>query len=133
MAVTNPSLRGAVLAIVVVAAGVMSYAAARHGMAEHLAASENPDQWLRAAQMEPSNAENWYRLGRYRQLDFEHSDVPLAITYYQRLEQKQQRVGGNMQIEIHETVNQQGAAGRECSNVQSKVHVLPPIRQPRPG
>ena len=29
-------------------------------------------------------AENWYRLGRYRQLDFEHADIPLAISYYRR-------------------------------------------------
>jgi hypothetical protein len=38
----------------------------RHAVAEHWANSANPDQWLRAARWEPRNAENWYRLGRYR-------------------------------------------------------------------
>lgn len=57
---------------------------ARHALAQHWAGSSNPDQWLRAAQLEPSNAENWERLGRYRQFDFEHANLPLAITYYQR-------------------------------------------------
>ena len=39
---------------------------------------------MRAARWEPANAENWYRLGRYRQLDFENSDLPQAISYYRR-------------------------------------------------
>jgi len=63
---------------------VLISTAARHGVAEHYAASSNPNEWIRAAILEPSNAENWYRLGRYRQLDFENSDLPLAISYYRR-------------------------------------------------
>ena len=39
---------------------------------------------LRAAESEPLNGELWYRLGRYRQLDFQHSDLHSAISYYQR-------------------------------------------------
>jgi tetratricopeptide (TPR) repeat protein len=56
----------------------------KHGVASHYGASSNSDDWLRAAQIEPSSAENWYRLGRYRQLDFDHSDLKLAISYYRR-------------------------------------------------
>src|SRR5207245_3460544 len=29
-------------------------------------------------------ADLWYQLGRYRQLNFEHSDLSLAISYYRR-------------------------------------------------
>jgi hypothetical protein len=53
-------------------------------MAEHFAGSQDPERWLRAARWEPGNAENWYRLGRYRELDFENSDLPQAISYYRR-------------------------------------------------
>lgn len=56
----------------------------KNALAEHWAQSRNPDDWLRAARLEPGNANHWYRLGRYRQLDFEHSDLVLAISYYRR-------------------------------------------------
>jgi tetratricopeptide (TPR) repeat protein len=82
--VNNPAARGIVLVIVAALAAVLAFAAIRHGRAEKWAASQDPDLWLRAAELEPSNPENWYRLGRYRQLDFEHADLPLAITYYER-------------------------------------------------
>jgi hypothetical protein len=82
--VTNSTACWLVLAGVVVASGFLGLAAARHALAEHWAASSDAGQWLRAAQLEPANPENWYRLGRYRQLDFEHADLPLAISYYQR-------------------------------------------------
>ena len=62
----------------------LSYAGVNHALASHYGASSNPDDWPRASKIEPANAENWYRLGRYRQLDFEHSDLPLAISYYRR-------------------------------------------------
>jgi tetratricopeptide (TPR) repeat protein len=82
--VTNPAVRWLVFAVVGLISGVLGLLATRHSIAAHWANSSNPDRWLRAAEIEPSNAENWYRLGRYRQLDFEHADLPLAISYYQR-------------------------------------------------
>src|ERR1700733_2623725 len=39
---------------------------------------------MKAANLEPGNPENWYRLGRYRQLDFENADIPMAISFYRR-------------------------------------------------
>jgi tetratricopeptide (TPR) repeat protein len=60
------------------------YAGLNHALASHYGASPNPDNWSRAAKIEPTNAENWYRLGRYRQLDFDHADFPLAVSYYRR-------------------------------------------------
>ena len=80
----SPAVRGLVLVAVAATAGLLAFTAVRHGRAERWADSQDPDQWMRAAELESSNAENWYRLGRYRQLDFEHADLPLAIKYYQR-------------------------------------------------
>jgi len=80
----NLTVRWLVLAVILLAAGGLIYVAVRYAVAEHWAASSNPDLWLRAANLEPANAGNWYRLGRYRQLDFENENLPLAISYYQR-------------------------------------------------
>lgn len=66
------------------AAGALTFVAVRHEVAAHWASSASPEMWLRAAEIEPSNPDLWYRLGRYRQLDFAHTDLPLAISYYQR-------------------------------------------------
>jgi len=67
-----------------IASTILVFEAVQHAVAQHWAASADETQWIRAADMEPANSENWYRLGRYRQLDFEHEDVPLAISYYRR-------------------------------------------------
>ena len=68
----------------VAAAIWFSYAGVKHGLAGHYAASSNADDWLRASQIEPADAEHWYQLGRFRQLDFDHTDLPLAVSYYRR-------------------------------------------------
>ena len=80
----NPTLRWVAIVLAVCAGAWLSYAGVVHALASHYGASSNPDDWPRASTIEPANAENWYRLGRYRQLDFEHSDIPLAITFYRR-------------------------------------------------
>ena len=80
----NSKWRCAALALIIAAVICLSYAAVNHAVAAHYGNSENPDDWARAAKIEPGNAENWYRLGRYRQLDFDHSDLPLAVSYYRR-------------------------------------------------
>jgi hypothetical protein len=82
--VTKPILRWLIFAGLAAASGLLAFGGARHALAAHWEGSSNPDLWVRAARIEPSNAENWERLGRYRQFDFEHADLPLAITYYWR-------------------------------------------------
>jgi hypothetical protein len=76
--------RWLVLVGVVIASAGLVFGAARHGLAEHWAASSDTSQWLRAAELEPSNPEIWYLLGRYRQFAFENGDLRLAISYYKR-------------------------------------------------
>jgi tetratricopeptide (TPR) repeat protein len=80
----NSSGRWIAMVIAVAAAAWLCYAGVRHGLAGHYAASSDPNDWPRAARIEPGDAENWYRLGRYRQLDFDHEDLPLAISSYRR-------------------------------------------------
>src|SRR5260370_12552906 len=79
----NPIWRWLIFAGMLLAAGSFSFSAACFALAAHWAASHDPEAWLRAAATEPANADLWYQLGRYWQLDFEHSDLPLAISYYQ--------------------------------------------------
>src|ERR1700680_4912150 len=80
----NPAGRGAAAIIAIVAALWLCYAGSKHALASHYAVSSNPENWERATRIEPDNAEIWYRLGRFRQLDFDNADVPLAISYYRR-------------------------------------------------
>jgi tetratricopeptide (TPR) repeat protein len=63
---------------------LMVWEAARHSIASYWADFSQPDYWLRAAEAEPDNAEHWYRLGRYNQIDFENSNLSLAVAYYKR-------------------------------------------------
>ena len=62
----------------------LCFAGGRHALASHYAASTNPANWELAARIEAGNPETWYKLGRFRQLDFDNPDVPLAISYYRR-------------------------------------------------
>ncbi len=80
----NPTRRWVAIVIAVAAVAWLSYGGVIHALASHYGASTNPGDWPRASKIEPANAENWYRLGRYRHLDFEHSDLPLAISNYRR-------------------------------------------------
>jgi len=82
--VANSSWRWMAVALVVAAAVWLCYGGVKHALASHYAASSSSNDWPRAAEIEPSSAENWYRLGRYRQLDFDHPDLKLAISYYRR-------------------------------------------------
>ena len=80
----NPASRRIVAIVAIAAAAWFCYAGGRHALASHYAGSPEPENWLRAAKIEPDNADVWYRLGRYRQLDFDNSDLPLSVSYYQR-------------------------------------------------
>ena len=80
----NPARRWAAAAIAVAAAAWLCYGGAKHEIANHFLASPDPQNWEHAVRIEPDNPDTWYRLGRYRQLDFEHADLPLSLSLYQR-------------------------------------------------
>ncbi len=80
----QPTPRRIAFAGILFVSAIVTFMSCRHAIAEAWATSPDPAKWQRAAELEPQNPENWYRLGRYRQLDFENSDLPRAIAYYQR-------------------------------------------------
>jgi tetratricopeptide (TPR) repeat protein len=79
----NPRWRWLIFVGILLAAATLTLSAARHAISAHWARSADASMWVRAAETEPANADLWYQLGRYYQFDFEHSDLPLAISYYQ--------------------------------------------------
>lgn len=81
---TNPATRRLLCLLIVILSAGWVYEAGKVWLAEHWASSELPEAWYRAAQFEPGNADYWYRLGRYRHLDFAGADLPQAISYYRR-------------------------------------------------
>jgi tetratricopeptide (TPR) repeat protein len=72
-----------VLVLLVAAAGYCAEAA-RVSMAAQYAASANPEQWRRAANLEPGNAAYWATLGFMEQWDLEHGDLRRAAANYER-------------------------------------------------
>jgi len=80
----NPARRWTAAVIAILAAAWFCYAGGRHALASHYASSSDFRNWERATRIEPSNADTWYRLARFRQLDFDNADIPLAISYYRR-------------------------------------------------
>ena len=65
-------------------AGSLAFVAGKVWLAAHWDASWDPDRLLRAANLEPTDADYWYRLGLYEKWNFEHRDLRRAIVYYQR-------------------------------------------------
>ncbi len=80
----NSVRRWTAAAIAIVAAVWFCYAGGKHALASHYASSSNPKDWERATRIEPENADIWYKLAMYRQLDFDNVDIPLSISYFQR-------------------------------------------------
>ena len=80
----SPAWKWPAAIVAIVAAAWLCYGGGKHALAAHYAASPNFENWVRATRIEPNNAETWYRLGRFRQLDFDNEDLPLAISYYRR-------------------------------------------------
>jgi len=80
----NPARRWTAAFLAIAAAAWFCYAGTKHALANHYVVSSSPEDWNRASRIEPDNPEIWYRLGRFRQLDFDNADIPLAISYYQR-------------------------------------------------
>jgi tetratricopeptide (TPR) repeat protein len=64
--------------------GSLAFVAGRVWLAAHWNASSDPDRWLGAANLEPADADYWYRLGLYEKWDFERGDLRQAVVYYQR-------------------------------------------------
>jgi tetratricopeptide (TPR) repeat protein len=82
--VTNSALPRIVAILAIAAAIWFFYDGGKHALASHYALSSIPENWERASRIESDNPETWYRMGRYRQLDFDNANIPLSISDYQR-------------------------------------------------
>jgi tetratricopeptide (TPR) repeat protein len=80
----NPFLRWMIFAFTSIVCLTVSVASGYAWYADHLAESNEPANWLRAAQLEPGNGEYWYKLGFNREWDLNDSDAGQVIAYLQR-------------------------------------------------
>ncbi len=76
--------RWLLVAGVLLVAGALCVEAGKHWLAEHWAHSPDPPDWGRAAELQPSNAGYWHRLGQSAEFDFEQKDLHPAILHYRR-------------------------------------------------
>jgi tetratricopeptide (TPR) repeat protein len=69
---------------IVLIAGGLAFLAGKVWLAAHWDGSADPDRMLRAANLEPTNADYWDRLGFYEKWNFERRDLRRAIVYDER-------------------------------------------------
>ena len=60
----------------------LSYFSIRAAFASYYANQGTLEGYERATRLEPTNAENWRRLGDFRQFDLQHADPQRAIQAY---------------------------------------------------
>ncbi len=84
VSLSKPGVRWVFFGAVLAAAGTLAYSGGKISLASHYAAQETPEGLRRATQLEPSDAQHWYLLGRYWQYNFDQPDLTLAVSYYQR-------------------------------------------------
>ncbi len=78
------SARLVALALAVLTAGFLSYFSIRTALAAHYLGLNTLNGFEKATQLEPSNAMNWYFLGRYWQFNFENPDLDRAVSAYRK-------------------------------------------------
>ena len=83
--------RGLILAVALAVFALVSFRAGKATLAEYRSASPRPEDWLRAAKLDPGNGEYWDRLGTYYEYDFDHSDLPRATEYFRQALQENPR------------------------------------------
>jgi tetratricopeptide (TPR) repeat protein len=75
--------RVAFLATTVLFSGVIIFFSAKAYLAAYWDKSTNPELWLKAAKLEPGNAEYWRHAGLLRQWDVNPEDMHEAVRYLQ--------------------------------------------------
>lgn len=80
---SSPASRGAIVLLAIMLAAGFSYSGFRNALAAHEAGLNTVQGYLRATQLEPNDASNWYLLGRYWQYNLEDPDAGRAIHAYQ--------------------------------------------------
>jgi tetratricopeptide (TPR) repeat protein len=80
----KPSRRWMIFAFSIIVFVSVSVSSVYAWYADHLAESSEPNNWMRAAQLEPGNADYWYKLGFNRQWDLNDADSGQVINYLRR-------------------------------------------------
>src|SRR2546427_7895365 len=70
----NRAGRWLFLFAILLASATLAFLGGKNALADFYGESSRADDWSRAARLEPGNADAWYRLARYRELDFERSE-----------------------------------------------------------
>ncbi len=84
ISLVGASKRWLFFAALLLVAGGFSFEAGKGWLAAHWADSPRSQDWFRAANLEPGNAEYWHRLGLFEQWDMERDDLQQALRYYQK-------------------------------------------------
>jgi tetratricopeptide (TPR) repeat protein len=82
--VSTPAGRLGFLVVAALLALFLSFYSIRSAWAAYASGTGTLEGLERATRLEPSNAENWYLLGRYWQYNLENPDAEKAIRSYQR-------------------------------------------------
>jgi tetratricopeptide (TPR) repeat protein len=106
-------------------AGSLAFVAGKVWLAAYWDASWDPDRLLRAANLESTNPDYWYRLGLYEKWNFEQRDVRRAVVYYQRATQANPRSDTYWMdlADAYEAVGQTARAREAFERAQS-VHPI---------
>ena len=84
---TRAWFRTCFLAVVFLISGVLAFFSGKAFLASHWNASSKPELWLKAARLEPGNAEYWSHVGLSRQWDLSSGDIHEAVRYLQKATQ----------------------------------------------
>jgi tetratricopeptide (TPR) repeat protein len=108
---------------IVLIVGILVLAAGKVWLAAQWGATWEGDHLLRAAQLEPTDADYWYRLGLYEKWNFEHRDLRRAVVYFQRATETDPRSGRNW-MELAESYEAVGdtAHAREAFDRAQLAH-----------
>src|SRR5260370_9715425 len=80
--VSSNAQRAVVFAASFAAALALSYFSIRNALAAHYVGLQTGQSFERAVQLEPSDPQNWYLLGRYWQYNLEDPDATRSIQSY---------------------------------------------------
>ena len=102
-------------------AGSLAFVAGEVWLAANWDASWNPDRLLRAANLEPTDADYWHRLGLYEKWNFEHRDLRRAVVYYERATEANPRSDTYWMdlADAYEAVGQMARSQEAFENAQS--------------
>src|SRR5215469_11958197 len=76
---THVRPRVSFLVFIIFLLGILTFLGGNAFLAAHWNATANPDLWLKAARLEPGNAEYWGHVGIFQQWDLEPDRIQGAI------------------------------------------------------